>query len=205
MRLRMHGRIRSGPDAGWMPLDVHQVTTVDPPARYFYFDAAMARLPVPGYHRFAGGEATMLVKALGAVPVARDGGPALTKSETVTFLNDLSLLAPAALLTPAIRWEGVDDRQARATFTLGAHTVSATLVFDSDGRLTDFWSDDRGRATADGAVARGERWSTPVRAFRAFGPVTLMARAEALWHAQAAPYAYLELTLDEVAYNVTTP
>ncbi len=204
MRLRMHGRIRSGPAAGWMPLDVHQVTTFEPPARYFYFDATMARLPVPGYHRFAGGEASMLVKALGAVAVAHDSGVALTKSETVTFLNDLALMAPSALLLPNIRWAEVDDRQARAVFTLGAHTIAATLVFDADGRLSNFWSDDRGKADPGGAV-QGLRWSTPVHTFRRFGPVTLMADAEALWHEPAGPWAYLELTLDDVVYNPTVP
>ena len=204
MQLRMHGRIRSGPAAGWMPLDVHQVTTFDPPARYFYFDATMARLPVPGYHRFAGGEATMLVKMLGAVPVAHDSGPSVTKSETVTFLNDLALLAPSALLLPNIRWEPVDDRQARAVFTLGAHTIAATLVFDAEGHLRDFWSDDRGKAEP-GGTAHGLRWSTPVRTFRRFGAVTLMAEAEALWHEPAGPYAYLELTLDDVVYNSSVP
>jgi len=204
MRLRMHGRIRSGPSAGWMPLDVHQVTTFDPPARFFYFDASMARLPVPGYHRFADGEASMLVKALGAVPVARDSGPALTKSETVTFLNDLCLLAPAALLTSAIRWEAIDERRARAIFTLGANTIAATLVFDAEGHLADFWSDDRDKAEPDG-TARNVRWSTPVHAYRRFGPVTLMANGEALWHEPTGPYAYLELTLDDVAYNVSAP
>lgn len=200
MRLRMHGRIRSGPTAGWMPLDVHQVTTFEPPARYFYFDATMARLPVPGYHRFAGGEASMLVKVLGAVPVARDSGPALTTTETVTFLNDLCLLAPAALLTPAIRWEAIDERQARATFTLGANTIAATLVFDAEGHLADFVSDDRNKAESDG-TSRNLRWSTPVQAYRRFGSVTLMASAEALWHEPAGPYSYLELTLDDVVYN----
>jgi hypothetical protein len=205
LRLRMHGRIRSGPEAGWMPLVVQQVTTLDPPVRLFYLDASMAGLPVPGYHRFADGHAMMLVKALGLVPVASDSGPAMTRSETVTFLNDLCLLAPAGLLTRAIRWDPIDDRKVRATFTLGAHTIGATLVFDGDGRLADFWSDDRGRAEPGGTVAQGQRWSTPVSAYRAFGPFTLMAQAEALWHAPAGPYAYLELTLDDVAYNVATP
>lgn len=200
MHLRMHGRIRSGPAAGWMPLDVHQVTTFDPPSRLFYFDATMVGVPVPGYHRFAGGEAMMLVKALGLVPVADDSGAAMVRSETVTFLNDLCLLAPAALLTSDIRWEAVDDRQARAVYTLGAQTITATLVFAADGRLADFWSDDRGKAEA-GGTAQGRRWSTPVRAFRAFGPLTLMADAEARWHEAAGPYTYLELTLDAVRYN----
>ncbi|MBL8136557.1 MAG: hypothetical protein JNL48_08050 [Acidobacteria bacterium] len=204
MRLRMHGRIRSGPTAGWMPLDIHQVTTFDPPVRLFYFDASMARLPVPGYHRFAGGDAMMLVKVLGAVPVANDSGPSITKSETVTFLNDLALMAPSALLLPNIRWEPVDDRQARAIFTLGTNTIAATLVFDAEGHLADFWSDDRGKAEP-GGTAHGLRWSTPVHTFRRFGAVTLMATAEALWHEPAAPYAYLELTLDDVVYNQAAP
>jgi hypothetical protein len=204
MQLRMHGRIRSGPAASWMPLDVHQVTTFDPPVRLFYFDASLARLPVPGYHRFAGGEAMMLVKALGAVPVADASGPSVTKSETVTFLNDLALLAPSALLLPNIRWEPVDDRQARAVFTLGAHTVSATLVFDANGYLSNFWSDDRGKAEPGGA-AHLLRWSTPVHAVRRFGAVTLMANAEALWHEPAGPYAYIEVTLDDVVYNGSLP
>lgn len=204
LRLRMHGRIRSSPSGRWMPLEVDQVTTLDPPARFFYFDATMARLPVPGYHRFAGGEATMRVKALGAVPVANAGGTVLTRSETVTFLNDLALVAPAALVTPSIRWEPIDDRQARAVYTLGAHTITATLVFDTEGHLADFWSDDRGKVQPDGVV-QGLRWSTPVRARQRFGAVTLMAQAEAIWHEPIGAYTYLELTLDDVHYNVTAP
>ena len=113
-------------------------------------------------------------------------------------------MAPSALLLPAIRWEAVDDRQARAVFTLGAHTIAAMLVFDAEGHLADFWSDDRGKAEAAG-TAQGLRWSTPVRTFRRFGAVTLMADAEALWHEPAGPYAYLELTLDDVVYNESVP
>ena len=203
--LRMHGRIRSGPSVRWMPLVVEQTTTLDPPVRLFYFDATMVGLPVPGYHRFASGDAMMLVKALGLVPVAHDSGPAMARSETVTFLNDLCLLAPAALLTPVIHWEAIDDRQARAIFTLGTQTITATLVFADDGHLADFWSDDRGRAEPGGTVAQGERWSTPVTEWRAFGPFTLMARGEARWHAPAGSYAYIELDVDALTYNVTAP
>ncbi len=178
-RVRMHGRIRSGPDAGWMPIVAEQVTTLEPAGAALLLRRADVRHPGAGYHRFADGQATMVVKALGLVPVAREGGEVMTRSETVTFLNDLCLMAPAGLLTPAIRWEAVDNRQARAILTLGPHTVTGTLVFAPDGRLADFWSDDRGRAQPDGTVVEGQRWSTPILTHRAFGPFTLAARGDA--------------------------
>lgn len=205
VRARMHGRIRSSPDAGWMPIVAEQINTMAPPVRLFYFDARMLGIPAPGYHRFADGHATMVVKALGLVTVARDSGAAMTRSETVTFLNDLCLMAPAALLSPAIRWDAVDDHQARATLTLGAHTVAGTLVFGADGRLVDFWSDDRGRALPDGTVVTGQRWSTPISSHRAFGPFTLMAGGAATWHTPSGPFAYIELDIDDVTYNDGPP
>jgi len=204
-RVRMHGRIRSGPDAGWMPLVAEQVTTLEPPVRLFYFDARMFGIPAPGYHRFTDGQATMVVKALGLVPVAREGGEVMTRSETVTFLNDLCLMAPAGLLTPAIRWEAVDNRQARAILTLGPHTVTGTLVFAPDGRLADFWSDDRARAQPDGTVVEGQRWSTPILTHRAFGPFTLAARGDARYQAPDGDAAYIELDIDDVTYDLTPP
>lgn len=204
-RARMHGRIRSGPAAAWMPIDAVQVNVVDPPQRLFYFDAAMARLPLTGYHRFMDREAGMLVKALGLVPVARDAGAGMTRAETVTLFNDLCLMAPAALLTSPIVWTSVDDHRTRAAYTAYGHTITAELVFDAEGRLADFWSDDRGRRGADGMVSTGQRWSTPITTWREFGPFTLMAHGEARWHAPDGAFAYLEVDLDDIAYNVSTP
>lgn len=201
-RVRMHGRIRSGPEAGWMPLVAEQVNTVTPPARLFYLDARMFGLPVTGYHRFADGAASMRVKAVGLVPVADDGGAAMTRAETVTFFNDLCVMAPAALVDPAIGWTAVDDRHARARFTAGAHTIEAELTFGADGRLVDFWSDDRGRPAADGAGTQGQRWSTPITAYRRFGDLTLIGHGEARWHPASGPYAYIELDIDDIATNV---
>lgn len=204
-RARLHGRIRSGAEAAWMPIDAVQVNVVDPPQRLFYFDASMARLPVAGYHRFMDREARMLVKALGLVPVARDAGPAMTRAETVTLFNDLCLMAPAALLTSPIAWTPIDDHHAGAAYTAYGHTVTAQLVFGDDGRLTNFWSDDRGRQGTDGGMLTGQRWSTPTSGARAFGPFTLMAHGEARWHAPEGPFAYIELDFDDIAYNVAAP
>lgn len=201
-RVRMHGRIRSGPDAAWMPITAEQVNTVDPPARLFYLDARMMGLPVTGYHRYVDGAASMLVKLLGLVPVARDTGAEMTRAETVTLLNDLCLLAPATLIAPALAWTPVDDRQARVRLTAGATTVEATVLFGADGRIANFWSDERGRLQADGTSTAGQRWSTPVTEYRRFGPFTLIGRGEARWHPAGGPYPYIELEMDDFAYNV---
>lgn len=201
-RARMRGRIRSGPEAAWMPIVAEQVNTLDPPARLFYLDAAMMGLPVTGYHRYLDGAASMLVKLAGLVPVARSDGPAMTRGETVTLLNDLCLLAPAALVSPSLVWTAVDDREARVRFTAGAVTVAATVLFGADGRIADFWSDDRGRVEADGTVTTGERWSTPIAEYRRFGPFTLAARGDARWHAPSGTYAYIELDFDDITYDV---
>jgi hypothetical protein len=46
------------------------------------------------------------------------------------------------------------------------------------------------------------RWSTPLAGYRSFGPVRLASGGEARWHEPGGDYAYIELTLDDVQYNV---
>jgi hypothetical protein len=65
-------------------------------------------------------------------------------------------------------------------------------------------SDDRYQASSDGKSMTRVRWSTPVRGYRAFGPVRLGALGEARWHTADGSYAYIELELDDVEYNVRT-
>jgi hypothetical protein len=200
LHARMHGRIRSGPHARWMPLIAEQHTAIAPAARLFYFDASMAGLPIQGYHRYVDGAASMIVRALGVVPLVHAAGPELTRAETVTLFNDMCVLAPATLVSPAIAWTPVDGRTARARFTNAGYTIEAELSFSERGGLIDFRSGDRARTAADGTVERMP-WSTPLREPRSFGSVRLASAGEARWHAPTGDYAYVELTFDEVRYN----
>jgi hypothetical protein len=202
MRARMHGRIRSGPEARWMPFQAEQHNVFDEPARLFYMTATMLGLPADGYHRYVGADATMRVKALGLVPVANAAGPEMTRAETVTLFNDMCLMAPATLIDPRIGWEARDARTVRATFAHAGHTIRADLVFDDAGALVDFRSDDRRRASLDGGTLQAVPWSTPIRSYQAVGPFRLMQAGEGRWHDPTRDYAYIELQLDDVQYNV---
>jgi hypothetical protein len=201
-RARMHGRIRSGPDATWMPLQAEQHNFIDDASRHFYMTASMFLVPIDGYHRFVGQDATMLIKAMGMVPVASNAGPEMAQAETVTVFNDMCVMAPATLIDPAIAWETLDAHTVRATFTRGANVARADLVFNDQGELVNFWSDDRRQAPPDGGAMAPVRWSTPLRGYRSHGPFRLMGRGEGRWHEPQGDYAYIELELDDIAYNV---
>jgi hypothetical protein len=201
-RARMHGRIRNGRQGRWMPFSAEQYNVFDPPARLFYLNASMFALPVQGYHRYVGSSASMRVKAAALVPVAVADGPEMTQAETVTLLNDMCLMAPATLIDPAIAWEPIDARTARARFTNAGHTIRAELAFNDAGELTNFLSDDRRQASSDGTSMRPLRWSTPVAGYRPFGAVRLPSVGAGRWHEPEGEYAYIELTIDEVEYNV---
>jgi len=198
----MHGRIRSGPEARWLPLTAEQYNFVDPAARLFYLKGSMFTVPVQGYHRYVGPSATMRVEAAGLVRLVDVSGHEMNQSETVTLFNDMCVMAPATLVDPSIVWEPVDARTARATFTNGGQTIHAELWFNNTGELSNFWSDDRYQTSSDGATIKRVRWSTPLHAYRSFDGVRLASGGEGRWHETGGEYAYLQLTLDEVHYNV---
>jgi hypothetical protein len=201
-RVRMHGRIRNGPDGRWMPFAAEQYNVIDTPARLFYLTASMFLIPVQGYHRYVGANATMRVKAAAVIPVARASGDEMTRAETVTLFNDMCIMAPATLIGAGITWQPVDAHRVKASFANGRHVVRAELWFGDSGELTNFVSDDRYQASPDGETLRRMKWSTPVHGYRSFGASRLAGAGEGRWHDSHREYAYIDLTLDDVQYNV---
>jgi len=201
MRARMHGRIRSGANGRWMPFTAEQHNVFDPPARLFYMAATMYRFPLQGLHRYVDGAASMRIEAAGLVPVVDLAGEDMTRAETVTLFNDMCIMAPAALIDPAITWEPAEDRRARAVFRHAGHTIRAELWFNEAGDLVDFWSDDRLVASADGQTLTAMRWSTPIGQYRDFGGHRLASQGEGRWQGADGAYAYIELTIDDVRYG----
>jgi hypothetical protein len=201
-RARMHGRIRNGPKARWMRLAAEQYNFVDQPARLFCLNGSMFMIPVEGYHRYVGPLATMNVKAAVLVRVVAASGNEMTQAETVTMFNDMCVMAPATLMSPAIAWEAVDAHTARGRFSNAGYTIRAELSFNDAGELTNFWSDDRYQTGSESKSVNKVRWSTPLSGYRPFGPVRLASGGEGRWHGPDGEYAYTELTIDDVQYKL---
>ncbi|MBL8714439.1 MAG: hypothetical protein JNL79_00470 [Myxococcales bacterium] len=202
-RATFRGRIRASVTAPWMAFEAEQHSFFGPlPSRLFLMDATMKGLPVDVFHRFVGEAATFRARVLSLFTMVDAKGPEMNRAETVTLFNDLCLLAPSRLVDPAIGWEPIDARHARARFTRGAETIVATLVFGEAGELVDFVSDDRTAASADGKTFTPLRWTTPVRDYRSFGPRKVMTFGEARWEPTTGSFAYGEFQLQDIEYDV---
>ncbi len=202
-RLRLRGRIRSAPDEAWMPFEAEQESLAGVPTRLFLMRARMRGLPVEAFHRYSGGHARMQVRLAGLVNIVDASGDVMDRSETVTVLNDMALLAPGTLLDPRIEWIPGDAVTATARFTQGAHTISATLSFGPDGLLRDFASDDRSRSSPDGKTFTRLRFTTPIASYRTYGPLRLAAHVEARWQLPGGAFTYGEFELVDAVFSET--
>ena len=104
-RAAISGRIRAGTDAPWMPWTGEQTNTFGAePRRVFFMDATMTRLPTDVLHVYVGPSATMQARVASLKSVLDARGPEMDQAETVALLNDLCVLAPAALVDAPIEW-----------------------------------------------------------------------------------------------------
>ncbi|RUT28294.1 hypothetical protein EMQ25_17045 [Arsenicitalea aurantiaca] len=184
----------SAPGAAGMTGPVTQYERFDLPQRLFLMRTRMNGLPVAVLHDFAADHATMRVRLAGLVNIVDVAGPELTRTETVTILNDLCVFAPSRLVDPRLTWIPIDDTRARVAFALGPNTVSAELIFNEAGELVDFVSDDRGMLEENGAL-RLLRWTTPLSVYRNFGGWRLASEGEAIWHLPEGPFRYGRMRL----------
>lgn len=200
VRVRFDAQMRSSATSPWMQATATQYEFFDPPARLFHMHASRSGVPVDVLHRYVDAAATFQVRIAGLVPMVDQSGPVLTRAETVTLMNDILVMAPAAVLDLPFTWTTAGDRTLLATFTNAGHTVSARLTFDAAGDLVGFLSDDRRQEDAD--ATRHVPWSTPISDYREVDGVRVGSRGDANWVERSGEWTYGRFTIRSIAYNV---
>lgn len=198
IKVVLYGEMRSKTKS-WFKFKSTQYNFFDNPARLFFMKAKMFGIEVPGYHRYQGGTASMQVKLFGLFPVMQAKGPEMNKAETVTFFNDMCLMAPATLIDKRIQWEPVDRLSAKATFTNGINKITATLYFNEQRQLVNFISDDR----YDIGDMKQYRFSTPVKEYHEFNGRDIFSFGEGVWHYPEGEFVYGKFYLKSIEYNIT--
>jgi hypothetical protein len=156
----------------------------------------MFGVTVPGYHKYMDEQASMVVKLAGLIPVVNHSD--LFETETVTYFNDLCLLAPSALIDKSIQWQALDRTSAKATYSNKGTTISAVLYFNEEGQLTNFVSDDR--TAID--VMKKLRFSTPVSDYKDFNGYKLPSYGEAIWHYPDGEFTYGKIRINNIQYDI---
>lgn len=189
-----------GKGQDWMAMVAEQHNFFDTNERLFFLKARVKGVPAQGYHRYQDQEASMEVKLLSVLPVAKASGPELFKAETVTFFNDMCIMAPATLIDKRIKWTPVDSNTVQAAFTNNGTTINARLFFNEEGQLVNFESNDR----YDINEMKQYKFTTPLSNYGALGDYQLAKYGEAIWHYPDGPFVYGKFKIQEVMYNPNT-
>jgi hypothetical protein len=208
LRVVFDAQMRSAVDAPWMPSTASQLELFAPgaPAPWFHMRASRSGVPFDVLHEYVEGAATFQVRIVGLFPVVDKSGPAITHDETVTLMNDILVLAPAAVLDLPFTFEAdapdapAHPRTLRATFRNAGFVVAATLTFDPAGDLVGFVSADRAHDREGGAAL----WSTPISAYAVVDGIRLGTRGDANWIDATGEWTYGRFVVRSIAYNLTS-
>ncbi len=193
------GQIRKNEQSDWMPFTSEQNNFLSSPTRLFYMRAVMKNLPVDGYHHFIEGKACMDIRLLSLVKVQYMEGAIMDKAETVTFFNDMCLMAPSTLIDPRITWLETIDQKIKASFTFNDMTIFAWLYFNNEGALINFSSSDRYNAD----VGQNLEWLTPVNAYSEINGMNLATKADAAYRYTDGDQVYGQFEMTGLQYNQT--
>ena len=200
MRVEFAATMRSSATADWMPATATQYEFFDPPARLFYMNATRSGLPIDVWHRYVNHAATFQARVASLFTMVKQHGHVLTSAETVTMMNDIVVMAPAAVLDLPFTWETTGPRTLRATFENAGHRVTAMLTFDSAGDLVGFVSDDRWQAAPPSPL--NVPWSTPISNYREVDGIRVGTHGEANWIPATGEWSYGRFDIQALAYNV---
>lgn len=201
-RVNFSGKIRDHAKPVWMPLTSEQYNFIKIPTRLFYLDATMKGLPLAGFHCFKNGVAYMDIRLLSMFKVSYQSGAVMDTSETVTFFNDMCVLAPGALIDKRIEWLEVVGNRVKASFTNNGIIISAWLYFNEKGELVNFVSEDRSALGKNGETIK-LKWSTPMQKYKSINGYRLASYAEAIYTYPDGDFTYATFTVKSIEYNVT--
>ena len=183
--IRLSGEMRQRKKAGFSFTSL-QYNSIRRPVRLFFMKGKMFGITVPGYHKYVDGKAVMDIRLFGLFKVVYFDGPVLDRTETVTWLNDICMMAPLALTDERFKWKPIDDTTANVQVTVGPNTVSAELYFNKEGMLENFISMDRTEVNEMKQLP----FSTPVTQWFNDGDVVRFKQGEGVWHYPEGAFSY---------------
>lgn len=196
--LEYSGKFRQGPDRPWMPMTARQTYTTSPPS--FVWDARFKFMGLPllrAWDEYRSGRGHMFAKLAGLITLFDVRGEKLDQGAMLRYLSEM-IWFPTAFLGENITWRALDSNSAEVQMDDAGKTVSGTMYFDDDGRVTNFTA-QRYRET-DGDFSL-DPWSTPIKGYAKMAGLNLPTRGSAVWNLPPGDFEYVDLEITKIEYN----
>lgn len=200
-RMEFYAEMKKTNESAPMKSNTIQYNFYKYPARHFYLETSMFLIPARVLHSYSNEKASMQVRIANLFAITNITGEELSKTETLTLLNDLCFFAPAALIDKRIEWQEINDSEVKAIFINGKHRVTANLFFNEKGELINFITEERG-ALQDDKTMKYVKWSTPIRDYKDFSGRKIPTYGEAINHYPEGNLTYGKFFLRKIDYNV---
>lgn len=189
VELHQRDRIRSDPTKKWMSLRAAQ--TIDLQRCCFDWRATAGPFGAMSIRDALEPDGGRLeVKALGFIPIAREGqSAALTQGELMRYLAEVAWAPDAILANRDLRWSDHGPR----SLTVAAGTAAVMLTLGEDGLIAQTFAPDRPRSTPNGMIPTP--WRVNFWDYRQIGDQMIPHSANISWTVDGAEQVYGEFSL----------
>ena len=196
VRLKQKGFFRQKVGQKWTPLHAEQYYTTAPPSFIWFGKINFAPLlSITARDMYFEGKGNMLIKLLSTFTLGDAKGREMDEASLMRYLNEM-MWFPAAYLNDNIRWEGMDDKSAKATISDKGVTASAILYFNEKGELKNFVGERFCSLTG-----KNETWSTPISEYKEINGIRIPIKGEGVWNLSFGDFSYIQVEITDIEYN----
>jgi hypothetical protein len=199
-QLTMAGESRLGPRLPWLPFRARQLLA-PPDGLVWEANVGQGLTRFAGADTYAHGRGQVAFRLWDLLPVARAGGPDVSRAARGRLAIE-SIWQPAALLPQrGVTWTSIDDRTARALVPIDGETIPLTLTIASDGGLQRVTMKRWGNLTPDGQYA-SIPFGADACAERTFGGYTVPSDLRvSWWYGTERAFPFFRASLAQATYQ----
>ncbi len=185
----------------WMKLKCHQYNSITEPTRIVYLkNNILGVIPFEARDKSQNGKGNMLIKLMKRITVADAKGVEMDISSLVTVLSE-TFIIPTYALQDYIKWETIDDNNAKATLTYNDTKVSGVFRFNNKGEMISFYTEDRYNAEKDGNYNKIP-WSIVVNNYMEKNGMKFPCEIKVIWHTNNGNFEYFKGKISNIEFNI---
>lgn len=173
---------------------------VDKPERLALIDTSMYGIPFEGIDAYQNGLGSMKGVIAKAITLFNEKGEAMNKASLVDCLAE-GLLMPNFVLQDYVRWEEIDEKHAKATISYYGISASGIFVFDDNGAMISFTSEDREYNDGNGNTKK-VKWSAVCGDYKDMNGIKYPTTLKGIWHLETGDLVYFDGRDVIINYNV---